>query len=64
MRSIAILGGKGGTTKSASAHLICLGAFLHGVPAAYALTDPLRKVRGEGGGPMRFSTGGFPSSWR
>lgn len=48
MRSIAILGGKGGTTKSASAHLICLGAFLHGVPAAYALTDPLRKVRGEG----------------
>src|SRR5208337_3424540 len=48
MRSVAILGGKGGTTKTASSHLICLGAFLHGIPAAYALTDPLRKVRGEG----------------
>ena len=48
MRSVAILGGKGGTTKTASSHLICLGAFLRGIPAAYALTDPLRKVRGEG----------------
>jgi hypothetical protein len=48
MKTIAILGGKGGTTKTASSHLLCLGAYLHGVPAAYALTDPLRKVRGEG----------------
>ncbi len=48
MKSVAILGGKGGSTKSASSHLLCLGAFLHGVPAAYALTDPQRKVRGEG----------------
>ena len=48
MKSVAVLGGKGGTTKTASSHLICLGAFLHGVPAAYALTDPLRKVRAEG----------------
>jgi hypothetical protein len=48
MKSVAVLGGKGGTTKTASSHLICLGAFLHGIPAAYALTDPLRKVRGEG----------------
>jgi hypothetical protein len=48
MRSVAILGGKGGTTKTATSHLICLGAYLHGIPAAYALTDPLRKVRGEG----------------
>ena len=48
MKSIAVLGGKGGTTKTASSHLICLGAFLNGIPAAYALTDPLRKVRGEG----------------
>jgi chromosome partitioning protein len=48
MKSVAILGGKGGTTKTASSHLICLGAFLRGIPAAYALTDPLRKVRGEG----------------
>lgn len=48
MKTVAILGGKGGTTKTASSHLLCLGAYLHGVPAAYALTDPLRKVRGEG----------------
>ena len=48
MKSVAVLGGKGGTTKTATSHLICLGAFLHGIPAAYALTDPMRKVRGEG----------------
>jgi hypothetical protein len=48
MKSVAVLGGKGGTTKTASSHLICLGAYLHGIPAAYALTDPMRKVRGEG----------------
>ena len=48
MKSVAVLGTKGGTTKTASAHLMCLGAYLHGIPAAYALTDPRRKVRGEG----------------
>jgi chromosome partitioning protein len=48
VKSVAVLGGKGGTTKTASSHLMCLGAFLRGVPAAYALTDPSRKVRGEG----------------
>ena len=48
MRAVAILGDKGGTTKTASTHLLCLGAYLHGVPAAYVLTDPTRKVRGEG----------------
>jgi chromosome partitioning protein len=48
MKTVAILGGKGGTGKTASSHLLCLGAYLHGVPAAYALTDPLRQVRGEG----------------
>ena len=48
MKSVAILGEKGGTTKTASAHMLCLGAYLHGVPAAYVLTDPARKVRGEG----------------
>jgi hypothetical protein len=48
MKSVAILGEKGGTTKTASAHLLCLGAYLHGIPAAYVLTDPSRKVRGEG----------------
>ena len=48
MKSIAILGSKGGTTKTASSHLLCLGAYLQGIPAAYVLTDPTRKVRGEG----------------
>jgi hypothetical protein len=48
MESVAILGGKGGSTTTASSHLVCLGAYLHGIPAAYALTDPQRKVRGEG----------------
>ena len=48
MNTVAILGEKGGTTKTATAHLLCLGAYLHGIPAAYALTDPKRKVRGEG----------------
>jgi hypothetical protein len=48
MKSVGILGTKGGTTKTASSHLICLGAYLRGVPAAYALTDPRRKLRGEG----------------
>ncbi len=48
MKTVAVLGGKGGTTKTATSHLICLGAHLCGVPAAYALTDPLRKVRSEG----------------
>lgn len=60
MKLLAVLGGKGGTTKTATAHLICLGAYLSGIPAAYALTDPLRKVRGEG--LMRFSMGGSLSS--
>ncbi len=48
MKTVAILGDKGGSTKTASSHLICLGAYLSGIPAAYALTDPKRKVRGQG----------------
>jgi chromosome partitioning protein len=48
MKSVAVLGKKGGTTKTASSHLLCLGAYLSGIPAAYVLTDPTRKVRGEG----------------
>ncbi len=48
MKTVAILGGKGGSTKTATSHLVCLGAYLRGIPAAYALTDPQRKVRGEG----------------
>jgi chromosome partitioning protein len=48
MKSVAMLGGKGGTTKTATSHLLCLGADLQGLPACYVLTDPQRKVRGEG----------------
>jgi chromosome partitioning protein len=48
MKLVAVLGEKGGTTKTATAHLLCLGAYLHGVAAAYVLTDPKRKIRGEG----------------
>jgi len=48
MKTIALLGEKGGTGKTATSHMLCLGAYLHGVPAAYVLTDPKRKVRGEG----------------
>jgi chromosome partitioning protein len=48
MKSVAIIGTKGGTTKTASTHLLCLGATLRGSPAAYVLTDPTRKVRTEG----------------
>src|SRR5271166_5672442 len=59
MKSAGILGTKGGTTKTASSHLICLGAYLHGIPAAYALTDPRRKVRGEGR-PYAVLDGRFP----
>jgi chromosome partitioning protein len=48
MKSAALIGIKGGTTKTASSHLLCLGATLLGSPAAYVLTDPTRKVRTEG----------------
>lgn len=48
MKVVAVLGSKGGTGKTTLAHLIALGAILRGEPAAYVLTDPTRKVRGEG----------------
>jgi cellulose biosynthesis protein BcsQ len=49
MTSIVFIGGgKGGTGKTTTAHLACLGAILRNHPAAYVLTDPTRKVRGEG----------------
>jgi chromosome partitioning protein len=48
MKLVGVLGEKGGTTKTATSHLLCLGAHLQGIPAAYVLTDPKRKVRGEG----------------
>jgi chromosome partitioning protein len=41
-------GSKGGTGKTTTSHLACLGAILRNQPAAYVLTDPTRKVRGEG----------------
>lgn len=49
MSKFVYLGGqKGGTTKTTSAHLLCLGAILHGKPAAYVLTDPHRNIKSEG----------------
>ena len=45
---VFIAGSKGGVGKSATAHLACLGAILRNQPAAYVLTDPNRKIRGEG----------------
>ena len=50
---------KAASTKTASSHLLCLGAYLHGIPAAYVLTDPTRKVRGEGR-PYAVLDGRFP----
>lgn len=45
---IYIGGQKGGTTKTTTAHLLCLGAILRGVPSAYVLTDPNRQLKTEG----------------
>lgn len=47
-KTVYIGGSKGGTTKSVTSHLLSLGAILRNQPAAYVLTDPNRKVRGEG----------------
>lgn len=41
-------GGKGGTTKTTTSHLLCLGAILRGQPAAYVLTDPTRQIKARG----------------
>jgi hypothetical protein len=41
-------GQKGGTTKSTTAHLLCLGAVLNKQPAAYVLTDPKRPLKLDG----------------
>ncbi len=48
MKKVAILAEKGGTGKTATSHLVCLGAYLHNEPAACAVTDPRRKVRSDG----------------
>ena len=45
---IYVGGKKGGTTKTTSSHLLCLGAILRGQPAAYVLTDPTRQIKAEG----------------
>jgi chromosome partitioning protein len=50
MNMVFIGGSKGGVGKSATAHLACLGAILRNQHAAYVLTDPNGKIRGEGEG--------------
>lgn len=49
MSTIIYVGGqKGGTSKTTTSHLICLGAVLKRQPAAYVLTDPHRRVKSAG----------------
>jgi chromosome partitioning protein len=48
MNIVYVGGQKGGTTKTTTAHLMCLGAILRRQPAAYVLTDPHRRVKAEG----------------
>jgi hypothetical protein len=49
MSALIYVGGrKGGTTKTTTAHQLCLGAILQGQPAAYVLTDPHRELKTEG----------------
>ena len=45
---IFISGQKGGSGKSTTSHLFCLGAILSGQPAAYVLTDPQRTPKTKG----------------
>lgn len=46
--SVYFGGQKGGSTKTTTSHLVCLGAILHKQPAAYVLTDPNRQLKEEG----------------
>jgi hypothetical protein len=49
MSTLVYVGGqKGGTTKTTTAHLLCLGAIFRKEPAAYVLTDPHRSIKSEG----------------
>jgi chromosome partitioning protein len=49
MTQLVYIGGsKGGSGKTSTAHLGCLGASLSGHAAAYVLTDVMRQLRGEG----------------
>jgi chromosome partitioning protein len=45
---VFVAGGKGGTTKTTTGHMLCLGAVLSKQPAAYVLTDPKRQLKSEG----------------
>jgi hypothetical protein len=46
---IILFGGtRGGIGKTVMSHAACLGAILDNQPAAYVLTDPLRKLRTDG----------------
>lgn len=46
--SVYIGGQKGGSTKTTTSHLLCLGAILMKEPAAYVITDPHRQLKEEG----------------
>jgi chromosome partitioning protein len=49
MSRIVYVGGqKGGSSKTCTAHLLCLGAILARQPADYVLTDPNRQLKEEG----------------
>lgn len=49
MSKLVFVGGnKGGSSKTTTAHLFCLGAILTREPAAYVLTDPHRSIKAEG----------------
>lgn len=58
--SVYFGGRKGGSTKTTTAHLMCLGAILMKQPAAYVLTDPSRKVK-DAGRPYNVFDGRNPS---
>ncbi|WP_244221241.1 hypothetical protein [Paraburkholderia aromaticivorans] len=65
MSNIVYVGGqKGGTTKTTTSHLMCLGAILRKQPAAYVLTDPHRRIKAERGGRMASWTAGTAPDWR
>ena len=58
---IFIAGQKGGTTKTTTSHLLCLGAHLKKQPAAYVLTDPHRSLK-ENGRPYTVMDGRDPDA--
>lgn len=47
-RLVYVGGRKGGSGKTTTALLLCLGAILRGQPAAYVLTDPEKELKAEG----------------